>query len=34
LFELELKQDISGEHRDLTRVWFSTPKSKLMPPFQ
>jgi hypothetical protein len=34
LFELELQQDISGEHRELTRAWFSVLKSKLMSPFQ
>jgi hypothetical protein len=34
LFELELQQDISGEHRELTRTWFSTPNSKLVFPFQ
>jgi hypothetical protein len=34
LFELELQQDIFGEHQKLTRAWFSTPKSKLVSPFQ
>jgi hypothetical protein len=34
LFELELQQDVSGEHRKLTRAWFSTPESKLVSPFQ
>jgi hypothetical protein len=23
LFELELQQDVSGEHRELTRAWVS-----------
>jgi hypothetical protein len=34
LFELELWQDVSGEHRELTRDWFSMPKSKLVYSFQ
>jgi hypothetical protein len=34
LFELELQQEVSGEHRELTRAWFSMPKSKLVSPFQ
>jgi hypothetical protein len=34
LFALELQQDVYGEHWELTRAWFSTPKSKLVPPFQ
>jgi hypothetical protein len=34
LFELEVWQDASGEHRELTRAWISTQKSKLVSPFQ
>jgi hypothetical protein len=34
LFKLELQQDVSDEHRELTRAWFSTLKSKLVSPFQ
>jgi hypothetical protein len=34
LFELEVWQDVSGEHRELTRAWISTPKIKLVSPFQ
>jgi hypothetical protein len=34
LVELELYRDVSGEHRELTRAWCSTPKSKLVSPFQ
>jgi hypothetical protein len=34
LVELELYQDVSGEHREFTRAWGSTPKSKLVSPFQ
>jgi hypothetical protein len=34
LVELELYEDVSGEYRELTRAWCSTPKSKLMSPFQ
>jgi hypothetical protein len=33
LVELELQQDVSGEHRELTGAWFSTPKSNLVSPF-
>jgi hypothetical protein len=34
LVELELNQDVSNEHRELTGAWGSTPKSKLVSPFQ
>jgi hypothetical protein len=34
LFEVGLYRDVSGEHRELTGVWRSAPKSKLMSPFQ
>jgi hypothetical protein len=34
LFELELYRDVSGEHREFTRAWRSTLKSKLLSPFQ
>jgi hypothetical protein len=34
LLELELQQEVSGEHRELTRAWFSTLKSKLVSPPQ
>jgi hypothetical protein len=34
LVELELQQDVFGEHRELTGAWSSTPKSKLVSPFQ
>jgi hypothetical protein len=34
LFELEVWQDVSGEHWELTRAWFSMPNSKLVSPFQ
>jgi hypothetical protein len=30
LVELELYRDVSGEHRELTGAWCSTPKSKLV----
>jgi hypothetical protein len=33
LVELELYQDVSSEHRELTGAWGS-PKSKLVSPFQ
>jgi hypothetical protein len=34
LFELEVWQDVSGEHRELTGARISMPKSKLVSPFQ
>jgi hypothetical protein len=34
LVKLELYRDVSGEHRELTGAWCSTPKSKLVSPFQ
>jgi hypothetical protein len=34
LFELEVWQDVSGEHRELTGAWISTLKSKPVSPFQ
>jgi hypothetical protein len=34
LVELELYQDISDEHRELTGAWCPAPKSKLVSPFQ
>jgi hypothetical protein len=34
LFELGVWQGISGEHREFTRAWISTLKSKLLSPFQ
>jgi hypothetical protein len=34
LVELELYQDISGEHREFTGAWGSTPKSKIVSTFQ
>jgi hypothetical protein len=34
LFEQEVWQDVSSEHRELTRAWISTLKSKLLSPFQ
>jgi hypothetical protein len=34
LAELGLKLEVFGEHREFTRAWISTPKSKLVFPFQ
>jgi hypothetical protein len=34
LFELEVEQDVAGEHRVLTRALNLTPKSKLVIAFQ
>jgi hypothetical protein len=34
LYQLEVQQDVVGEHRVLTRAWNHAPKSKLVPTFQ
>jgi hypothetical protein len=34
LAELELYWDVYGEHRELTGAWCSTPKIKIVSPFQ